>query len=576
MKVGKAVVTWCMTAAMIAAPVLGYAEGVKHQNQSKPEPAGTLQKQIPEIQNKNGNKFFDNLEQKLDQAKSDEKLPVIIQFDTSKVNSNAANALQKRIGKFDVKYKYEIIDGVAATLTKKQIQQLENIPFVKVVEYDSEVQATMDTSDDWFGTSQARADFDVEGDLDGNPNSYSKDDVVVAVIDTGIDASHVDLNNGKVIGWKDYVRGQSTPYDDNGHGTHVSGIIAGEGDGNSRYEGVAPGAALVGIKVLDRNGSGSMSDVTAGIEWAVQNKDTYGIEVLNLSLGTSASSDGTDSTSQAINYAVDQGLVAVVAAGNSGPDTYTVGSPGAAEKAITVGAGADLGEGGYFLANFSSRGYTADNRIKPDIVAAGYNIMAPEANSTNGYVEYSGTSMATPFTAGAIALMLDNNSSLNPSQVEDHLFGTALDWGPSGKDIDYGHGFLDGYAAVASAGGDSGTNIERPDHFYGSESLPGSGYSDVFNLTVDDTSYPVAITMIMPDWTSSWFYTDPDFDIYVYDPNGNQVAQSEGTQRQETISFTPTQTGTYQIEVYSYRGDGNYFFDVSAGGQGLSLAQDDR
>lgn len=225
---------------------------------------------------------------------------------------------------------------------------------------------------------------------------------------------------------------------------------------------------------------------------------------------------------------------------------------------------------------FQARGYTADNRIKPDIVAAGYNIMAPEANSTNGYVEYSGTSMATPFTAGAIALMLDNNSSLNPSQVEDHLFGTALDWGPSGKDIDYGHGFLDGYAAVASAGGDSGTNIERPDHFYGSESLPGSGYSDVFNLTVDDTSYPVAITMIMPDWTSSWFYTDPDFDIYVYDPNGNQVAQSEGTQRQETISFTPTQTGTYQIEVYSYRGDGNYFFDVSAGGQGLSLAQDDR
>ncbi|MBO8156562.1 MAG: S8 family serine peptidase [Bacillaceae bacterium] len=574
MKLSKAVVTWCMTATMVAAPVLGYAEGVKDHNGSKPEQVPQVE-HLPKIQNLDGNKFFDNLEEKLSQVKSDEKLPVIVQFDSSKVNENAVEALKKRIGKFQVKYEYDIIDGMAATLTKKQIQQLEKIPFVNVVEYDSEVQATLDTSDEWFGTSKARMDFDVEGDLDGNPNSYTKDDVVIAVIDTGIDGSHVDLDDGKVIGWKDYVKGQSTPYDDNGHGTHVAGIIAGEGEGNGNYEGVASGAALVGIKVLDRNGSGSMSDVTAGIDWAVQNKDTYGIEILNLSLGTSASSDGTDSTSQAINNAVDQGLVAVVAAGNSGPGTYTIGSPGAAEKAITVGAGADVGEGGYFLADFSSRGYTADNRIKPDIVSAGYNIMAPEANSTNGYVQYSGTSMATPFTAGTIALMLDHNPSLSPSQVENHLYGTAIDWGPAGKDIDYGYGLMDGYAAVQSAGGDAGSNIDRPDHYYQSEDLPGSGYSDVFNLTVDDTDYPIAVTMIMPDWTSSWFSSDPDFDIYVYDPNGNLVAESEGTQRQETISFTPAQTGTYQIEVYSYSGDGDYFFDVSAGGNGLSVAQDD-
>ncbi|WP_054673398.1 S8 family serine peptidase [Calditerricola satsumensis] len=137
----------------------------------------------------------------------------------------------------------------------------------------------------------------MDGNRDGNPLSYSKNDVVVAVIDTGIDAGHVDLDGGKVIGWKDFVNNRTAPYDDNGHGTHVAGIIAGEGQADSRYKGVVPGAALVGVKVLNASGSGSMSTVTAAIDWCIQNKDVYGIRVLNLSLGTSGSSDGTDATS---------------------------------------------------------------------------------------------------------------------------------------------------------------------------------------------------------------------------------------------------------------------------------------
>jgi serine protease AprX len=97
--------------------------------------------------------------------------------------------------------------------------------------------------------------------------------MVVAVIDTGIDSGHVDLAGGKVIAWNDWVNNRTTPYDDNGHGTHVSGIVAGTGAGNPAYKGVAPGAALIGLKVLNNAGSGSLSNVAAAVDWAVQHKE---------------------------------------------------------------------------------------------------------------------------------------------------------------------------------------------------------------------------------------------------------------------------------------------------------------
>ena len=470
------------------------------------------------------------------------------------------------VGPFSVKHAYGALSGFAAELTKRQIELAAKLPFIKQIEYDEPVYAAMQTASSWYGTTKARQDFGVDGNRDGNPSSYSKNDVVVAVIDTGIDAGHVDLDGGKVIGWKDFVNNRTAPYDDNGHGTHVAGIIAGEGQADSRYKGVAPGAALVGVKVLNASGSGSMSTVTAAIDWCIQNKDVYGIRVLNLSLGTSGSSDGTDATSQAVNRAHDAGLVVAVAAGNSGPARYTVGSPGAAEKALTVGAMGDPGELGYFLADFSSRGYTADGRIKPDIAAPGYNITAPKANTSSGYVTYSGTSMATPFVAGTVALMLDANPSLTPDQVKSHLFTTALDWGPAGKDIDYGYGNLNGYEAVKKAGGFSGTGPAQPAHLYGSGSLGGTGAYDQFAVDVTDASKPLAITLIMPNWSSS---TNPDFDLYLYNSSGTLVARSEGTKRQETIRYQPSVTGTYTIRVSSYTGSGSYFFDVSVGGGNL-------
>jgi len=529
--------------------------------------------EIKKIYDIDKDKLFENLSEKMKEAKDDEELSIIVTFN-DKVDKAKKNDIEKLLGSYKTKHEYKNIPAAALKLNKGQIKKLAELDIVKSIEYDEKVKAFSDTANYWFGTEKARNDFGLDGDRDGNISSYSKDDVVVAVIDTGIDGDHVDLDGGKIIGWKDFVNNQTSPYDDQGHGTHVSGIIAGEGDGNSSYKGVAKGAALVGLKVLDSGGSGSMSDVTAAVDWCITNKDTYGIDIINMSLGTSGSSDGTDSTSLAVNNAVNNGIVVVVAAGNSGPAKYTIGSPGAAEKVITVAAMADVGEDGFNLTDFSSRGPTADERTKPDIGAPGYNITAPKANTTNGYVSYSGTSMATPFTAGTVALMLDANPNLTPVQVKNTLASTAQGWGPDGKDVDYGHGRLDGYKAIEEAGGFSGTNIDVPDHMYGADSLSASKKTDIWEFTVDDTNYPIAITLVMPDWQSSWWSSTPDFDIYLKDSNGNTLDKSTGVYRQETINFTPSSTGTYKIEVYSYSDSGDYFFDLSAGGNNLTLVQD--
>ncbi|MFT9486792.1 MAG: S8 family serine peptidase [Tepidibacillus sp.] len=539
--------------------VLSSIPMVLAQNEKQP----VKHKELPKQVDNNKNKLFDNLEEIMNRTDELTTIPVIVMLNTDFLSKK--KDMEKAIGLFKTKFEYsEAFHGFAADLNKGQIIALQKMPFVQQIEYDMPVQASMDTATNWFGVGKARTDFGLDGDLDGSLTTYSKNDVVVAVIDTGIDATHVDLDGGKVIGWMDFVRSKTTPYDDNGHGTHVSSIIAGSGDGNANYKGVAYGAALVGIKVLDRRGSGSMSTVDAGIDWAIQNKDVYNIRVINLSLGTSSSSDGTDSTSIAVNRAVANGIAVTVAAGNSGPAQYTIGSPGAASDAITVAAMADVGEYGFNLANFSSRGPTADGRIKPDVSAPGYNITAAEANSTNGYITYSGTSMATPFTAGVITLMIDAKPTITTSEIKTIVTSTASDWGPTAEDIDYGKGRLQAYDAIKVAGNYNGTAPIVPSHHFVSGSLSSSGDSNNWILSVTSTSEPVAVTLVISDWVSGFFGGSPDFDLYVYDPNGTLVGKAEGTERQELVTFSPGVTGDYTIKVVSYSGSGNYFFDTSS------------
>src|SRR5205807_6685740 len=155
-----------------------------------------------------------------------------------------------------------------------------------------------------------------------------------------------------------------------------------------------------------------------------------GIQVINLSLSGTGSSDGTDVMSLAIQACMDAGMVVCVAAGNYGPSSYTLPAAGASPDAITVGTMIDPGKGGFALWTTSGRGPTADGRIKPDLVAPGYQIMAAKAGTVTENVARSGSSMATPFVAGVCALMLEANPDLTPAEIKAILRRTAVDFGP--------------------------------------------------------------------------------------------------------------------------------------------------
>lgn len=517
---------------------------------------------VPFLGDRNGNRLSDDLDDLLEGARPGEKLPVIISLNAAPTEAVFAALSQAAKGLAAKVTWTHALDGFAADLTAGQINALSRHPFVQRIDYDREVNAFLGTSTFWTGVQQARLDFGVCGDRDGAPTTYSKTDVVICVLDTGIHIGHVDLDGGKVIGWKDVINNRTTPYDDHGHGTHCASIAAGTGEGNSTYKGVAPGAALVGVKVLNSAGSGTTTGIISGIDWMIANKATFGIRIGSMSLGSSGSSDGTDSLSVAVNKAVDNGIIMCVAAGNSGPARYTIGSPAAAAKAITVGALYDPGEKGWAMAEFSSRGPTADGRIKPDICTPGRNITAAKHNTTSSYTTMSGTSMACPFMAGTIALMLDANYSLTDTGVKNIIYasGNNKDGGPTGMDIDYGYGIALCYNDVKQAGGYLASWSDGLNWAYNSSSLSGPGAYHDYSISVTTTTRPLAVTMIMPNWTGS---SSPDFDLYLYNPSGSLVASGTGTKRQEHILYQPTVTGTFRLRVSAYAGSGAYWFNTS-------------
>ena len=272
--------------------------------------------------------------------------------------------------------------------------------------------------------------------------------VTVAVLDTGIDADHPDLT-GQVAAARDFT-GSDDPVDRHGHGTHVAGIIAGSGAASDgAYIGVAPGATLINGKVLDANGNGSESGIIAGMEWAA----VQGADVVNMSLGRFGG-DGTDPMSLALNRLTEQyGVLFTVAAGNDGPGDETLGSPGVADAALTVGSVDKQRR----LANTSSRGPRwEDFAIKPDVTAPGVGIVSARAAGTTlnppvgeHYVPLSGTSMATPHVAGAAALLLQQQPDLTPAQLKAQLISTAEPH-PDYDAYQQGGGLIDVPAALAT------------------------------------------------------------------------------------------------------------------------------
>lgn len=279
----------------------------------------------------------------------------------------------------------------------------------------------------------------------------------VAIFDTGI-GYHPDLfrsfSDSRLAAFVDTVNGKKGYYDDNGHGTHIAGIIGGSGKhSQGAFTGIAPDCHFVCLKVLNQYGEGSSEYVLAGIQWLLEHHREYNIRIVNISVGSTRSKhfDETSPLVRGINKLWEAGLCVLTASGNHGPAPYSIGAPGNSRKIITVGSSDS--EHHSFESDYSGRGPTYNCIKKPDIVAPGSNVVScypmckclpPNAlplllggynkikyYNKAAYLARTGTSMATPVAAGCIALLLEQCPWMTNREIKLHLRNTALDLGLS-------------------------------------------------------------------------------------------------------------------------------------------------
>lgn len=346
-----------------------------------------------------------------------------------------------------------VFNGIALDINEKQTEALKDSPYIKRITRNNQIKALLNESVPLIKAP------DVWNMKDSQGRAVTGQGVKIAIIDTGIDYTHRDLGGctseqfvnkqcAKVVGGYDFFNGDNDPIDDNGHGTHVASIAG----GNGTPKGVAPAASLVAYKVLSEWGGGWENDVLAAIEAVMltrlNNDATDDIDIMNFSLG--GWGDPADPLSSAIDQSAEIGVVSAISAGNSGPDEQTIGSPGLANKAITVGATDKTPT----MAGFSSRGPVIqmldiqNEIIKPNLVAPGVNICAARANSINSasasvkgggttpdcdskHIFFSGTSMAAPHVAGAAALLKQLYPQWTSEEIKGALMGVAENLGES-------------------------------------------------------------------------------------------------------------------------------------------------
>ncbi len=253
---------------------------------------------------------------------------------------------------------------------------------------------------------------------------YTGKDIHIAIVDTGISALHRDLGD-RIIGFKDFVNEKISPYDDNGHGTHVGGIIAGSGiSSNNLYKGIAPDSKIISVKTLNSKGKGKAEIFIKGIEWIKQNRKKYNIRIVNISVGTIAGDNSrrdrieNRKLIECVDELWDLGVIVVAAAGNNRQTGGAVTIPGASRKVITVGV-SDY----HNLMKYSLWGAHGSIR-KPEIVAPGTRIISC-SNYQSYYISKSGTSMATPIVSGVIALALSKNQELTNEDIKLSLKKSA-------------------------------------------------------------------------------------------------------------------------------------------------------
>ncbi|KJL44719.1 S8 family serine peptidase [Microbacterium trichothecenolyticum] len=351
--------------------------------------------------------------------------PIIVEQDTA-----AARSFTAPVPGFDVLTPLESIGGAAATLghdaaasawqslTAPTARSFSTAPGfaggIQSIHLDGKVRATLDSSVPYIDAPEAWAE------------GYTGQGVTVAVLDTGYDDTHLDLQGHVSAESKSFVPGEDVDSDPNGHGTHVASTIAGTGAASGgTHRGVADGAQLLVGKVLGADGYGQDSWIIDAMEWAGQNAP-----IVSMSLGSTEASDGKDLMAESLNRISEEtGTLFVVAAGNAGAPE-TIGAPGSAERALTVGSVDDPSGS---LSYFTSQGPLArSGAMKPDVTGPGNDVTAARSADSPGegsYVAMSGTSMATPHVAGAAAILLGAHPDYTSAQLKAALASSAVDLG---------------------------------------------------------------------------------------------------------------------------------------------------
>ena len=362
-----------------------------------------------------------------------------------------------------VQQTFHIINGVEATIPAIEAPLLAALPGITVTpDATVNVQSTTDST----GPHTPSDDFLAEtGATQLAANGDTGQGATVAVLDTGIDK--LPDFSGRLVGGVDLTGGNNPYQDSYGHGTFVAGLIAGNGvSSNGQYSGEAPGADLVSIKVAGASGTTRLGTLIQGLQWAADNRQTYGINVLNISLGFQTGQPTvTNPLDQAVEAVWNSGIAVVVSAGNAGPFDGTILSPGDDPLVITVGAMDDMATPSVSddeMDDFSSAGPTAANGwAKPDLVASGRSVVSlaapgstiynsnPSARIGSANFVGSGTSFSAAITSGAAALLVADDPGLTPNEIKARLLGTTSP-GPVGNPFVDGHGSLDAYAAVNS------------------------------------------------------------------------------------------------------------------------------
>ena len=390
--------------------------------------------------------------------------------------------------------------------------------------------------------------------------THGNANIDIAIVDSGVDQTHPDLAPRLMPG-RDFVGvGDLNPQDDHGHGTMVAGVAAADTDNATGIAGAAWDARIIPVKVLDSSASGTDADLIEGILWAVDNGNadtTDDAEIINLSLGGYANSPALG---DAIQTAVDAGVVVVAATGNNGLTAPSY--PGAYPGVIAVGATDFYGD----LVNFSNRGPHVD------VVAQGYGVFTtcwgtnclppPDDDYTFG----DGTSFASPLVAGVAALILARNPTFTPAQVESKLQSTAIDRGPAGIDDGYGWGLVDAYSAVggrtSSAPPPAARDAGEPDDTAIRARTIGANTEGVISPEGDvdwfyfDAPQPgsVTITVAPPDTDPGAFGNlsfDPLVTVFSPSPNFHQLAQFDAGDdgEQDGGTFGASAAGRYRIRV---------------------------